>query len=548
MSNDSGKLIIFVLISGALLFGFNYFFMPKQTPSQGAAAASAASAAPSKASVKSSTIPEPAISDRNQSMVPSSISSASEKTYKIENSLFEATFSNIGGTLKSFLLKKYSDSKDNKEALELIPSKSAYTYLSLSSPELNIGQAEWQAESVTNDSITFSRQIKPGVKISKIFTIKEGSYVIDTKLKFSNKTSAPVAFKDMQYTWGPNIHHLPGDLLKIKSGVGAGFNKIIYVNAGNIKTINMDLKTKDTKINVLDIVPNWIVIKDLYFTSSFMIGNKEDVKSVAIKQTNGGFAYIMLNLKDMLVNPGSEEVIEGSNYIGAAEYKQMKKYGMEKAVDLGGIRFLGIWMYYALDFGYKITKNWGLSILLITLLIRAALWWPSNSSYKNMKETQQKMSVIKPRLETLKKIYKGDEQKQNEEMMKLYQEYKINPFGGCLPMLLQIPIFIALYAALINMVELKGASFALWWTDLSKPDPFYVLPIFMGLTMLLQQKMSQTAPSMDAQSEMTTKMMMYGMPVVLTWMSFSWPAGLMLYWGVSNVFGIIQQMIVNKSK
>ncbi|MCX8094486.1 MAG: membrane protein insertase YidC, partial [Candidatus Goldbacteria bacterium] len=205
------------------------------------------------------------------------------------------------------------------------------------------------------------------------------------------------------------------------------------------------------------------------------------------------------------------------------------------------------WMFYAMDFLFKITKNYGWAIILLTIIVRIILWIPSQQSYKQMKDTQAKMKIIQPRMETLKKVYKDDPQKLNEEMLKLYKEYKINPFGGCLPMLLQLPIFIALYQTLISMVELKGASFIWWLKDLSRPDPYFILPIFMGVTMIIQQKMSQS-PSLSTESMAQQNILMYGLPVFLTIMAFSWPSGLLLYWGMSNVLAIAQQLFVNKTK
>ncbi|HRU38630.1 MAG TPA: membrane protein insertase YidC, partial [Candidatus Goldiibacteriota bacterium] len=198
-------------------------------------------------------------------------------------------------------------------------------------------------------------------------------------------------------------------------------------------------------------------------------------------------------------------------------------------------------------FLYGLTKNYGIAILLLTLFVRLLLWYPSQKSYKQMKETQSKMKLMQPRLETLKKIYKDDPAKLNEETMKLYREYNVNPLGGCLPMLLQIPIFIALYQTLISMVELKGAYFFGWLKDLSRPDPLFILPVFMGVSMIIQQMMSKPV-SMTPEAETQQKIMMWGMPIFLTFMALKWPAGLLLYWSMSNVLAIIQQTFVNKSK
>ena len=549
MRNETTRLIVFFLISGAVFFGFNYFYGPK--PKAPGAAVQAGSAQNAASAPSGSTITAAAQAAPAQ-MAASTIRATDEKLFKLENNLAVISFSNIGGSLSSFKLKKYNDMKDGKEEqLEMLPARGVSTYLSLYSAETNLVDSVWKNEGISSangiQTISFSKQIKPGIIIIKEFSVPDDSYTVNTKLKFINKSGAPYAFKDLQYAYGPNVHYLPGEMSRIKSGTGGGYNKVVYTYAKTFKLITTNLKGKDNKITVLDAIPDWIAMKDLYFTSALKPVLKADIKSSVIKDEAGGFVYLGMNLRDVLVNAASEEDIAIDSYVGPAEFHRLKKLGMDKIIDLGAIRFLGEWMFYGLDYIYKLTKNYGIAILLLTFLIRVILWIPSNSSFKQMKETQSKMAVIKPRMETLKKIYKDDAQKLNEETMKLYQEYKINPFGGCLPMLLQLPIFIALYGTLINVVELKGANFAFWLKDLSKPDPFYVLPIFMGLTMLLQQKMS-TQPSMNTENDQTQKIMMYGMPIFLTYMAFSWPAGLMLYWSISNVLGIAQQMLVNKSK
>jgi YidC/Oxa1 family membrane protein insertase len=545
MNKETQKLIIFIIISGALLFGFNYFYAPKVKPAENTAASSAIQP-PATASAAAP------LKSAGEKMMSSEIRTSTAKLYTVENKLAIISFTNEGGSISSFKLKKYNDTTNNKiEPLEMIPARSVSTYLSLYSVERDLVNSEWKYEGTSQASfpivISFSKEIKPGVKIIKEYYVPEDSYMISVKLRFVNKSGAPYAFKDMQYSWGPNIHFLPSELVHQKSGVGGSYNKVTYLIGKSQKTVNTNLKSKENKTTVLDGIPEWIGVKDLYFTAALKPQYKVDIKSAVIKDEIGGFVYVGLNLRDILVNSGAEDSITVDTYVGPAEYKRLNSFGMAKLVDLGGIRFLGEWMFFGLDYIYKLTKNYGVAILILTLLIRLILWIPSNSSFKQMKQTQSKMAVIKPRMETLKKIYKDDPTKLNEETMKLYQEYKINPFGGCLPMLLQLPIFISLYATLINVVELKGANFGFWLHDLSIPDPYYVLPIFMGVTMLIQQKMS-AQPSMNEESDFSQKLMLYGMPIFLTWMSFSWPAGLMLYWSISNVLGIAQQVLVNQSK
>jgi YidC/Oxa1 family membrane protein insertase len=199
---------------------------------------------------------------------------------------------------------------------------------------------------------------------------------------------------------------------------------------------------------------------------------------------------------------------------------------------------------------YTITGNWGVAIILLTALVRAILFYPSQKSMVSMRKMQTKMAAMKPRLESLKLTYKDEPQKLNAEMMRLYKEYGVNPLGGCLPMLAQIPVFFALYGTLMAAFEIRGAPFFWKWDDLSGPDPTYIFALVMGASMFLQQKMAPTssATMSDDQAQMQ-KMMMYMMPVMFTGMAIflKWPMGLLLYWSVSNLFGVGQQWYVNKT-
>jgi len=547
MSNDSSRLIAFIILSGIILFAYNLLFPVK--PKQIQQTSEEKTAVTATQTLKST--PESLkITPLNKE---TKISNPEEKFYEIENDLVKIKFSTIGAVIKSYELKKYSDSKEEnkKTNLELIPNKTSNTYMALYSQEFNINNDEWNyagtEKNNENTKIIFKYNKIKGIEIIKEFILSNNSYLINLNIAFNNKTKNPVLLKDMQLSWGPNIHFLPADVNKYKDSFYQ-YNKICYPLKNNsIKQYQINLNAKQDKIVFIDILPDWVVLKDLYFMASFIFKNKNDIKNVFYKESAAGFTYLTANLKDIVLEPMSSDTIKIDSYIGPQEYKRLKKFKMEEIINLGWFRFLGVWMFYAMDFLFKITKNYGWAIILLTLIVRLILWIPSQHSYKQMKDTQSKMKIINPRMETLKKIYKDDPQKLNEEMLKLYKEYKINPLGGCLPMLLQLPIFIALYQTLISMVELKGASFIWWLKDLSRPDPLYILPVFMGVTMIIQQKMSQTT-TMSTGSMAQQNILMYGMPVFLTIMAFSWPSGLLLYWGMSNVLAIAQQIIVNKTK
>ncbi len=551
MRNDTQRLIIFLLLSFAILFFYNTWFLPKPVKQP----------LPQTTSTTGQPIPLPTkenkiIKETKKEKFLTAIKQ--EKEYTLENNLVKITFTTVGGVLKSYILKQYSDKIGNKQnkVVELLPNPYSFSYLLLhqTSSQDIINILPWKFEGVQKDEklskIIFSREIDKGIFLYKEFSLPENSYELQTTIKFLNTNNIPFAIKDLRLSWGPNIHFLPQDMEKYKAGMGYQYHKILYETQSKIfKNINLNLKAKESKIIFVEEPLKWLLLKDIYFLTSFITKNTEDIKKYFYKEGAGGFVELGIDFKDILLEKKSEHIISINSYIGPQEYKRLKKLKMEKSVDLGWIwlRPISVAVFYSIDFLYKLTKNYGIAIILLTLIIRGLLWIPSQNSYKHMKDMQKKMNIIKPRMETLKKVYKDDPQKLNEETMKLYREYKINPFGGCLPMLLQLPIFFALYATLINMVELKGAYFMLWLKDLSAPDPFFVLPILMGATMLIQQKMSVT-PSPSSEAETQQKIMTYGMPIFLTFLAFNWPSGLLLYWSVSNIFSIFQQFFVNKSK
>ncbi|PKL91294.1 MAG: hypothetical protein CVV21_08765 [Candidatus Goldiibacteriota bacterium HGW-Goldbacteria-1] len=554
MNDKNSRLITFIILSAIILFGYNMLFMPKPAANQ---PQETAAVSPATQASQNARAVQPAVSGTEtttalKTNTPSAIKPFEEKKFVIENTLARVSFSDRGAVAIGYELKKFTAGKENNEVLELIPNKASYSYLALNQAAgQDLTAIRWKYDgSLIGDNgsiITFSTPLSDGVTAVKKFILDADTYALTTEIIFKNSTSSPKSVKDMQLMWGPNIHLLPSEFQKNKDGMYA-FNRVHYPLGRELKKVEIKANIKEDKITNVG-VPDYIVIKDLYFMSSFKPAEKTTYKSALIKEYKGGFGFIAINLNDALIEPRSEVSSSFVSYIGPQEYKRLKEFGMERVVDLGWPRFLGLWMFYAMDFFHKLTKNYGVAILLLTLLVRLILWVPSQHSFKQMKDTQKKMTIIKPRIETLKKVYKNDSQKLNEETMKLYQEYKINPLGGCLPMLIQMPIFIALYQMLINMVELKGAYFALWLKDLSKPDPFFVLPIFMGVSMFFQQKMTSSAtPVTDESAAMQQKIMLWGMPIFLTFLSFSWPSGLLLYWSMSNILGIAQQLMVNNSK
>jgi YidC/Oxa1 family membrane protein insertase len=211
--------------------------------------------------------------------------------------------------------------------------------------------------------------------------------------------------------------------------------------------------------------------------------------------------------------------------------------GLELAVDYGWLRPLSVPLFWVLDFIHKWVANWGVAIIILTVIIKLLFFPLSAASYRSM----AKMKVVAPKMQKLKERYGDDRQKLHEAMMNLYKTEKINPLGGCLPIVVQIPVFIALYWVLLLSVELRHAPFMLWIQDLSRPDPIFVLPVLMGITMFLQTMMNPPPPD-----PMQARLMKI-MPVAFSVFFFFFPAGLVLYWLVNNILSIAQQWQITRA-
>ena len=226
-------------------------------------------------------------------------------------------------------------------------------------------------------------------------------------------------------------------------------------------------------------------------------------------------------------------------YLGPKDHQFLEKhpYEFKKVIDYGFFDFIGKGLFWLLTFFYKMIKNYGLAIILLTIVIKLLMHPLTQKGFKSMKEMQK----INPLLQELKEKFKGDPQRLQKETMLLYKKHKVNPVGGCLPLILQMPIFFALFAVLNNSIELRQAPFMLWITDLSIKDPYFVLPVIMGISMFIQQKISPT--TMDPKQ---AKMMLI-MPIFLTFVFANFPAGLVLYWLMNNILTIVHQSLINKT-
>ena len=243
-------------------------------------------------------------------------------------------------------------------------------------------------------------------------------------------------------------------------------------------------------------------------------------------------------MSDIVVEPKQKASISGQFYLGPELADELKPLapGLELTVDYGILWPISIVLIWVLKKIYEVIGNWGFAIVGVTLLIKLAFYKLSASSYRSMGN----MRRLQPKIQALKEQMGEDKQQFGQAMMALYRKEKINPLGGCLPILVQIPVFIALYYVLLESVELRQSPFIFWLQDLSAKDPFYVLPILMGISMFVQQKMSPAPPD-----PLQAKMMMF-MPVLFTVLFLNFPSGLVLYWVVNNILSMTQQWYISR--
>ncbi len=357
-----------------------------------------------------------------------------------------------------------------------------------------------------------------GLRVVKELTFHYGSYVVDVKVRaegFPEDWGVNLGTNFGIVEWGEGFIGIMGPAFLIEEQVEKEVPDDRLVRSGPVR---------------------WLALQDKYFISALI---PEDARAVGVTKEGD-------NLVSTYVQFPAVESATMRLYAGPKAYDRLKALGirLEDTIDFGWfiygswdiVRWIAKPLFQVLRFFHEYTQNYGWSIILLTVCIKLLFVPLQYKSYKSMKD----MQVVQPKMQELQKKYKDDREKLNRELLKLYKDHRVNPLGGCLPMLMQMPVFIALFNILYMTIELRQAPFILWITDLSVPDPFYVLPILMGASMVLQQKIMPTA--MDP----TQAKMMLMLPVFLTFIFLNFAAGLVLYWFTNNVLTIAQQFITDR--
>jgi YidC/Oxa1 family membrane protein insertase len=370
-----------------------------------------------------------------------------------------------------------------------------------------------------------------GVRVTKTYTFHRGRYDIDVAHEVANVGAAPVAPSlYLQIVRDGNKPEGESSLYYTYTGPA------VYTEQEKFRKIEFSAIEKNKPELPKPAADGWVGMIQHYFVTAWLPGAGERQFYARAVDKN---LYSIGMLRPLgTVAPGTAVTEKSTLYIGPQDQQALAKLapGLDLVVDYGWLTFLAKPIYWLLEFLHRIVGNWGWAIVLLTVLIKAAFYPLSAASYKSM----AKMKEVTPRLTKLREQYGDDKQKMNAAMMELYRTEKINPLGGCLPILVQIPVFIALYWVLLASVEMRNAPWILWVKDLATPDAWFILPLLMMATMWIQYKLNPTPPD-----PVQAKVMMF-MPLIFGVMFFFFPAGLVLYWLTNNILSIAQQWYVTK--
>jgi YidC/Oxa1 family membrane protein insertase len=371
-----------------------------------------------------------------------------------------------------------------------------------------------------------------GVKLIKTFTFKRGDYNIDIRHDIANVSGTPVA--PSLYLQLVRDGNKPGGESKFYSTFTG---PAVYTDTEKFQKLDFDKIESGKDEHATKADNGWVALIQHYFVSAFVPQDKAP-REIFTKKVATNLYAIGSILPLGSIAPGATVSMDAHLYSGPQETQALEKIapGLDLVKDYGWLTIIAKPIFWLMTQIHKVLGNWGWTIIMLTVLIKLAFFPLSAASYRSM----AKMKLVTPKMQSIRERFKSEPQKMNQAMMELYKTEKINPLGGCLPIVVQIPVFISLYWVLLASVEMRNAPWLGWIHDLSAPDPFYILPVVMAVSMFIQTKLNPKPPD-----PMQAKIMMF-MPIAFSVMFFFFPAGLVLYWVVNNILSIAQQWTITK--
>jgi YidC/Oxa1 family membrane protein insertase len=496
-------------------------------------------------SVPSASLMQPATpGNKPASAVPSSSQQAIGKSIRVKTDFLEAEISTVGGDITRLALLKHPDSLDKSKPLVLFArGRGTHNYYEQSGligkdlPNHNSPYVSEQDQYELADSADQVRVIlKPlkdsPLKVTKIITFHRSSYLINITFELENRGRVSVEtnsyFQLIRDSVAPE-----GSLRFLPTFTGAA----VFTEKEKLKKVQFSDIDKGKLEYPKRSDDGWIGILQHYFVAAWLPKEKT-TREYFTHKLDGGLYSVGVVLPSLAIDPGQKVSTGSTLYAGPTEANLDKiAPGLGLTVDYGWLTVIAVPLFWVMSLFHDWTHNWGVSIILLTFLIKLLFFPLSAASYRSM----AKMRLVAPKLEKIKQQYADDREQLNRAMMELYKTEKINPLGGCLPVIIQIPVFIALYWSILSSVEMRNAPFFGWITDLSAADPYYILPLIMGASMIIQSRLNPKPPD-----PMQAKVMQI-MPIVFSVMFFFFPAGLVLYSIVNNLLSIAQQWYITRT-
>ncbi|WP_394792325.1 membrane protein insertase YidC [Rhodoferax sp.] len=474
---------------------------------------------------------------------------ATRERLEVSTDVLKLTFDTEGGSLVRSELLNQIDMADKSKNFVLLDDSKERVYMAQTGLIAGVGSAAGAAlpshktvmtvvpgdrtlkDGVNELTVRFESPEVGGVKLVKTYTLARGAYVMNVKHEVQNTGAAAVS-PQLYLQLVRDGNKPPGESSFYSTFTGPA----VYTDAKKYQKVDFK-KIEENKVDIEKQSANgYVAMVQHYFASAWLLGDGVQRDLFARKVDTNLYAVGMITpLND--IAPGTSKSVDARMFVGPQLEKTLEAIapGLELVKDYGWVTILAKPLYWLLDKLHSVIQNWGWSIVALVLLLKIAFYWLNAKAYASM----AKMKAINPRITEMRERLKDKPQEMQQAMMKIYREEKINPMGGCFPIMIQIPVFIALYWVLLSSVEMRNAPWALWIHDLSSPDPFFILPVVMALTTMLQTSLNPAPPD-----PLQAKMMWF-MPLAFSVMFFFFPAGLVMYWITNNTLSIAQQWIIN---
>ncbi|WP_086971977.1 membrane protein insertase YidC [Vibrio coralliirubri] len=491
-----------------------------------------------------STLPAPSYAD-DLDPAPGQVAS-SAKTITVTTDVLTLSIDTVGGDVVKANLNDYSAEFDSEDTFVLLKNEPGHQFIAQSGlvgPQgIDLSSTNRPSYTVSADSFTLAdgqdelripmTYQANGLDYTKTFILKRGSYAMDVEYDVVNNSGNNATF-GMYAHLRQNVMDDGGSLTMPTYRGGAYSTEDTRYKKYSFD----DMQDRNLSLNLAN-GQGWAAMIQHYFASAWI--PRDEAGSNLYTRVIGNLGDIGVRMPNKTIATGDEESFKATLWVGPKLQDQMAAVApnLDLVVDYGWLWFIAKPLHTLLSFIQGIVVNWGLAIICLTFIVRGAMYPLTKAQYTSM----AKMRMLQPKLTAMRERIGDDRQRMSQEMMELYKKEKVNPLGGCLPILLQMPIFISLYWALMESVELRHSPFFGWITDLSAQDPYYILPLLMGASMFLIQKMSPTTVTDPMQQKIMTFM-----PVMFTFFFLFFPSGLVLYWLVSNIVTLIQQTLIYRA-